>query len=907
MATLRVAFISGLVLDLLATLSVAVVAVGVGLRLDYGHVSLQVALAALLLAPEVFAPLRAVGAQHHAAEEGRVAAAAALDLLHETSPTEPAPDQVPLPLSIRGLTVCYEGRTECALTDLDLDLCPGELVAVQGISGGGKSSLLAVLLGFVAPARGTVTLTGSTDPLRLDSAEWRANVAWLPQLPRPTQTNVGAEVALGDPAASPAEVLAAIADCHAPDPATPLGEDGAAVSAGQRRRVALARALVRARSVRARGGVPLVLLDEPSEDLDQQTERVVASVVQSMAGWATVLMVTHSPGLAVAAGRRVVLHNGRLVSDVRRAVTVPAPVAARPPLPYRPVTTMTGNVRPSLRPLLSGLPGAGRRLAFAGILSGATGLAGLALTATSVWLICRAAQHPNLQALALAVVGVRTFALAKAVLRYGERIVSHDVALRLLAELRARVFAALEPLAPGSLAEFGRGDLLRRFVSDVDGVQEGLVRAVVPLAGAALTASGAVIVAALLSPLAALVLAAGLVIGLVLAPALALRAAGSAASLSAAAALRDQRTNALLDGLPELTAYGATCRAMAGIAEAEAEFAAGARRPAAGAAMGALATGAAAAVTLPLVLVIASAAARHGLALVSAGVLVAAVLAGFDAVAGIPTAFAALSRLRRGLDRVAALLSTTPPLQEPPVRAMEPGGALTLSFVGVAVAPAPMAQVVVHSATLRVQPGSRVALMGPSGCGKTTLLKAALRLLPVAGGEVSLSGDGPAVPVAALSAAQVPPLVAGSLQGDHVFDASLRDNLRVVRPDASDADLDRVAERAGLRGFVPSLPLGWSTAAGADGRYLSGGQRQRLLLARALLADPAVLVLDEPTAHLDEQTGRAVLVDLLASTRGSTVLLSTHRLPEDDALRILTFADGYVRPAPANLVTTVLP
>jgi ABC-type bacteriocin/lantibiotic exporter with double-glycine peptidase domain len=197
--------------------------------------------------------------------------------------------------------------------------------------------------------------------------------------------------------------------------------------------------------------------------------------------------------------------------------------------------------------------------------------------------------------------------------------------------------------------------------------------------------------------------------------------------------------------------------------------------------------------------------------------------------------------------------------------------------------------------------------MGPSGCGKTTLLKAALRLLPVAGGEVSLSGDGPAVPVAALSAAQVPPLVAGSLQGDHVFDASLRDNLRVVRPDASDADLDRVAERAGLRGFVPSLPLGWSTAAGADGRYLSGGQRQRLLLARALLADPAVLVLDEPTAHLDEQTGRAVLVDLLASTRGSTVLLSTHRLPEDDALRILTFADGYVRPAPANLVTTVLP
>ena len=264
--------------------------------------SLQVALTALLLAPEVFAPLRAVGAQHHAAEEGRVAAGAALDLLRETSSADLVRDPVRLSskasVSIRGLTVQYEDRAEDALTDLDLDLQPGELVAVQGVSGGGKSSLLAVLLGFVAPARGTVTRTDDTRPLPLDSPEWRASVAWLPQQPRPTQADVGTEVALGDPTASPAAVLAAIADCHAPHPATPLGEDGAAISAGQRRRVALARALLRARAVRARGAVPLVLLDEPSEDLDQATERVVATVVAEMAGWATVLMVTHSPGLA---------------------------------------------------------------------------------------------------------------------------------------------------------------------------------------------------------------------------------------------------------------------------------------------------------------------------------------------------------------------------------------------------------------------------------------------------------------------------------------------------------------------------------------------------------------------------------------------------------------------------------
>jgi ABC-type bacteriocin/lantibiotic exporter with double-glycine peptidase domain len=134
-----------------------------------------------------------------------------------------------------------------------------------------------------------------------------------------------------------------------------------------------------------------------------------------------------------------------------------------------------------------------------------------------------------------------------------------------------------------------------------------------------------------------------------------------------------------------------------------------------------------------------------------------------------------------------------------------------------------------------------------------------------------------AVELSSLRAADLPPLAAGSLQGDHVFDASLRDNLRVVRPAASDSDLDAVAGRAGLTAFISSLPRGWSTLAGTDGAALSGGQRQRLLLARALLADPQILVLDEPTAHLDGDTEREVLDDLLSATAGRTVLMSTHR------------------------------
>src|SRR5581483_10054615 len=168
-------------------------------------------------------------------------------------------------------------------------------------------------------------------------------------------------------------------------------------------------------------------------------------------------------------------------------------------------------------------------------------------------------------------------------------------------------------------------------------------------------------------------------------------------------------------------------------------------------------------------------------------------------------------------------------------------------------------------------------VVGPSGCGKSTLLAAAVRLLRPAAGRLDVTGSDGAVELAALPAAAVPPLVAGSLQGDHVFDATLRDNVRLVRPAATDDELDAVARRVGLLDEIRALPRGWSTPAGADGAALSGGQRQRLLLARALLADPAVLVLDEPTAHLDAATEQVVLDDLLGATAGRTVLMSTHR------------------------------
>ena len=902
MQTLRTAFLSGLVLDLLATLSVAVVAVDVGLRLDSGDLALGPALLVLLLAPELFAPLRAVGAQHHAAEQGRAALCAALDVLDEAAPlperpTAPVPC-TPFPLRLRGLRVVHPGRSQPALVGLDLDLLPGEVVAVQGTSGSGKSTLLAVLLRLVAPTGGVVALADGTDVLQLDPADWRAGTAWAPQRPHPTQATVGAEVLLGARGASPDQVLAALADCHGLHPDTALGEDGTRISTGQRRRIALARALLRARAVRDGGGVPLVLLDEPSEDLDADTEQVVAAVVSGLAGWATVVVVTHSARLATVADRRLELADGRLVSDERqdrRVVVVPP----APPLAPEPVPFVTAPPRPGLQVLLRVLladqaRSTARRLLLAGALSGAVGLSGLALLSTSVWLILRAAQHPEVQALALAVVGVRGFALSRALLRYAERLVSHDGALRLLAGVRSRVFAALEPLAPAGLAELRRGDLLRRFVSDVDAVQEALVRAVVPLVGAAITAVGAVALAAVLVPVAGLVLAAGLLIGLVVAPALGRQLAGDGAGRATAAGHQESRTGALIDGLAELTAYGADTRALTELERAGRALVQVARRPGRAAAAASATVGLAFAGTLVLVLATSADAVTTGVrSPLSLGVLAACVLAGFDALSPLPAAFAAWAGFRAGLGRVFALLTAAPPVPEPGLPARAPTGPLTVCLAGVTVGPAVGAPDVLRGAVLTVRSGDRVALMGPSGCGKSTLLTAALRLLPLRAGSIELVSGGIQTPLADLASTDVPPLAAGSLQGDHVFHASLRDNLRLVRPAARDSELDAVAVRAGLSELLQTLPEGWSTSAGPDGAALSGGQRQRLLLARALLADPEVLVLDEPTAHLDETTERAVLLDLLAATRGRTVLLSTHRrLPDDELDQIVLVRDA---------------
>ena len=306
MRTLRVAFLSALVLELLATLSVALVAVEVGLRLVQGSLPYESALLVLLLAPEAYLPLRRLGVEHHACQDAAAASDRVFAVL--AMPLAP-PGTAPLtdtgPVVLQAVTVRLPGR-EGPVLDVDLVLQPGERVAVVGASGSGKSTLLDVLLRFRAPSTGRL-LVGTQDLAGTDPTAWRRRTSWLPQAPVLVTGTVAENVRLGAPdadGAAVARVLAAVDLAGTED--LVLGEDGRGLSAGQRRRVALARALLRVEVL----GCDLLLLDEPTGSLDAVSAAAVRSALDRLPRWVTVVTATHDPGVARAADRVVVLTAG---------------------------------------------------------------------------------------------------------------------------------------------------------------------------------------------------------------------------------------------------------------------------------------------------------------------------------------------------------------------------------------------------------------------------------------------------------------------------------------------------------------------------------------------------------------------------------------------------------------------
>ncbi len=525
----------------------------------------------------------------------------------------------------------------------------------------------------------------------------------------------------------------------------------------------------------------------------------------------------------------------------------------------RPTPQPTGLLRPT------------RQTVIGGLLGGAATASGIALTATSGWLIVRASEEPIILTLMVAIVAVRTFGIARPMFRYLERLVSHDAALDDLAVRRTSVYAALVPLTPARLGRRSRSRVLTGVVDDLTDVVEAQVRVTVPLISSALAGLVAVLLTAWFAPAVGLVLA-----GLLVATAVTCWLAWVLESRS-----RDELLEARAEVLrvsdlvarqaSELQAIGATDTAAGWLADAHDTLRRVVRRQSRGRALVAATLLVATAVATLLAALLVDPAVTGGPV---AALLVVVPVAVGDALAPLVDTMRDLARAQGSAVRLEALLDQEPAVTDT-AAAVSDGIHTTgrrVDLDGVAASWTGQGEQLAPT-DLHLAPGRRVAVIGPNGSGKSTMLAVLARHLDPSRGRHAVDD----IDVHDLTVDDVRRHVAVVDDEPHVFAASVGANLRLAGPDADDAAVGRALERAGLGPWLAGLPEGLETRLGSGGRGVSGGERARLGVARAVLADRPLVLLDEPTAHLDHATATAVLDDVLSATDGRSVVMVSHR------------------------------
>ncbi|MGD9316078.1 MAG: thiol reductant ABC exporter subunit CydD [Anaerolineae bacterium] len=942
MGVLRVTFLSALVLEWVATISTAVVAVQIGLRLLYGYLSFEQGFFVLLLAPEFYLPLRLLGARFHAGMQG-VAAAQRIYQVLETKPeSEPSastsiPDSTPvlsasegspLNLNLDNIHYAYDDGQRPALNGISFALAPGETVALVGPSGAGKSTVAYLLLRFIEADRGSISVDGR--PLQdLAPAAWRQQVAWVPQHPHLFHGTIAENICLARPGATLTEVEQAARQAHAHDFVetlpqgydTVIGERGSRLSGGQAQRIALARAFLK--------DAPLIILDEATANLDPEIEDLVIGSIERLLQGRTALIIAHRLSTVYRADRILVMDRGCIVEEgshtsllqqaglYRRLVGSYAPwngaahsgvpggqadhparlvqerAAAIPPDPA-PEPMSKGHI---LRRLLGLAVPYARRMALAALLGFATIASGIGLMTTSGYLISQAALQPSIADLQVAIVGVRAFGLARGVFRYLERYVSHDVTFRLLARLRIWFYAALEPLAPARLMQYRSGDLLARIVADVGTLENFYLRAIAPPVVALLVALLVAILVGSLDPLLAAVLLAFLLLagaGLPLLTRILGRRPGRRLVRT-----RAELNSILVDGIQGVADLLAFCQEerhlerVEGLSQELADLQRhmariGGLQAALSSLLMNLATLAMLVVAIPLI-------AGGSLDGVDLALLVLAVISSFEAVLPLPQSFQYLENSLEAGRRLFEIVDTTPTIGVPVVGAPPAPAALpdrySLWVEDLSFSYEPGDAPALDGVSFDLPQGGQVAVVGPSGAGKSTLLHLLLRFWETQQGHIVLGCR----ELHRYDPEELRRTMAVVSQHTYLFNATVRENLLLARPGAAGTELVRAAEQAQIHDFVQSLPQGYDTWIGEQGLRLSGGQRQRLAIARAILKDAPILLLDEPVANLDALTGRDLMAALQELMVGRTTLIVSHRLAGLEAVsEILVLRAGRV-------------
>lgn len=977
MSVLRITFLSALVLEMVATLSTAIVAVEIGLRLLYGRLPFAQALFVLLLAPEFYLPLRLLGTRFHAGMAGVAAAKRIFSILA-------------LPVRTKGnlRTVAFEqdgggpsfrsqharigriqldnvrftyGRQESVLDGISFDIKPGQKVALVGPSGAGKSTIAALMMRFIDPTGGDIRIEGR-ELTAINPVVWRENMAWVSQNPFLFSGTVTENIRLARPNANMEEVIQAAHQANAhrfiknlpQGYDTLIGERGGLLSAGETQRIALARAFLK--------GAPLLILDEPSANLDPETESSLMEAMERLWVNCSALIIAHRLNTTTKVDKIVVLDKGRLVESgthaelirsgglYRRMISEPSAsyrqqaegLAASScqspsyllPLPDRDnrnwISRMTLDAReymPRYAPsnLLSDYespdqeqePAMGSiyrllkliwpykgQVALSVMMGFFTILSGIGLISTSAYLISAAALQPSIAELQVAIVGVRFFGISRGLFRYFERLLSHQVTFHLLARLRVWFYERIEPLAPARLSAYHSGDLMARIQNDIETLQTFYVRVIAPPLVALLVSlvMGCFMLQFDLT-LTVIFVIFLILVSIVLPILIHLLSRGLGRRLID----RRQALNVLLvesiQGMADMLAAGREGHRFRqvsirgrelGLAQKQIAWVSGAQNG-----LSFLLANFCFWLVLVLAIPLVDQGQMDGLYL---AVVALAALTSFEAVFPLPQVAQYLESNLRSAERLYNVVNAQPEVQEPSVPIPLPGDhSIEVEQLSFHYPPTVRTLSTLQSEgdrlpalddiTFDLPQAKTLAVVGPSGAGKSTLVDLLMRFWEYDQGSITLGG----VNFRRFNSDDLRQAMSVVDQDGYLFNSTMRENLLVASPEASEADVIGAARDAQIHSFILSLPQGYDTVIGERGLLLSAGQRQRLLIARALLKDSPLLILDEATTNLDWITERKVMGTIEDLKRGRTQVIVTHRLVGlEDVDEILVLRQGRI-------------